>query len=100
MSPLQRRLTLTSLVALLDASGLVTMLFTLRSVESTVEGQSARGVEHLHAAVGGLISVEYAGIQDFRDLGDSGFLFILDESGEQVITPAGGREVLGPVMPG
>lgn len=72
MSPLQRRFTLTYRVALLVAvllvaSALVTTLFTLRSVESTVEGQSERGVENVHAAVGGLISVEYAGIQDFRE---------------------------------
>ena len=72
MSPLQRRFTLTYRVALLVAvllvaSALVTTLFTLRSVESTVEGQSERGVENVHAAVGGLISVEYAGIRDFRE---------------------------------
>jgi HAMP domain-containing protein len=72
VSPLQRRFTLTYRVALLVAvllvaSALVTTLFTLRSVESTVEGQSERGVENVHAAVGGLISVEYAGIQDFRE---------------------------------
>jgi sigma-B regulation protein RsbU (phosphoserine phosphatase) len=52
---------------LLVASAVVTTLFTLRSVESTVEGQSERAVENVHAAVGGLISVEYAGIETFRE---------------------------------
>jgi HAMP domain-containing protein len=72
VSPLRRRFTLTYRVALLVAvllvaSAVVTTLFTLRSVESTMEGQSERAVENVHAAVGGLIAVEYAGIETFRE---------------------------------
>lgn len=72
MSPARKRFTLTYRVALLVAlllvaSALVTTLFTLRSVESTIETQSENSVENVHATVGTLIAVEYSGIQAYRD---------------------------------
>ncbi|MBU6311601.1 MAG: cache domain-containing protein [Actinomycetales bacterium] len=72
MSPARRRFTLTYRVALLVAlllvaSALVTTLFTLRSVETTVEAQSEDSVENVHSTVGTLIAVEYSGIQTYRD---------------------------------
>ena len=69
--PKPPRLTLSYRVALLIAvllvsSAVITILFSLRSVETTMTTETQQSAENIHASVNGLISLEYEGIVDYR----------------------------------
>lgn len=51
---------------LLAVSAVVTTLFSVRSVQAAMYEQSTESVDNIHAAVNGLISIEYENVTAFR----------------------------------
>lgn len=55
------------IAVLLVSSAVITMLFSLRSVQSTMAGQSRESVDNIHASVSALVSLEYENIVTYRE---------------------------------